>query len=230
MLSLLSTSLNPSLHTHRTYVVSSGDNFSALKAAEFEREIEQKYAPAVAAAGVGVSNSRSMSKQSDGVQRGYDIRWVPRARRIHQSLLTTPGSACMCLWACFGVLRGDRHRLRPDDSAVAAASPSSSSAAEWTYGKESRAWEERYQYPDLIIANGPGTAVLIILASLVLRFFACKGTEGKMRSIYIESWARVKKLSLSGRILRTAGMVNRFMVQWEGLARNGAEFRGVLVH
>lgn len=99
-----------------------------------------------------------------------------------------------------------------------------------TKGKNDRAKEQNYKYPDLIMANGPGTAVLVILASLILRFFACKGTHGKMRSIYIESWARVRKLSLSGRILRTTGMVNRFIVQWEGLAQIGAEFRGVLVH
>ena len=35
-----------------------------------------------------------------------------------------------------------------------------------------------------------------------------------MRSIYIESWARVKTLSLSGKILRF--IVGRFLVQWKG--------------
>ena len=59
---------------------------------------------------------------------------------------------------------------------------------------------------------------------------AVRGTSGKMRSIYIESWARVKGLSLSGRILVATGAVDRVLVQWEGLAGTGrGEFRGCLV-
>ena len=88
----------------------------------------------------------------------------------------------------------------------------------------------RYTYPDLIIANGPATAVLVIAASLLLRFLNLRGTEGKMRTIYVESWARVNSLSLSGKVLVACGMVNRMLVQWENLARNGqGEFIGALV-
>lgn len=88
----------------------------------------------------------------------------------------------------------------------------------------------QYAYPDLIVANGPATAVLIIAASLLLRFFNIIGTAGKMRTIYVESWARVSTLSLSGKILRAGGMVNRMLVQWDGLAKKGqGEFRGALV-
>jgi beta-1,4-N-acetylglucosaminyltransferase len=71
---------------------------------------------------------------------------------------------------------------------------------------------------------------------LVLRFFSPvlpKGwapNEGSMRTIYVESWARVRRLSLSGRIL--VWVVDRFLVQWEGLEGVGGgkgEFIGVLV-
>jgi beta-1,4-N-acetylglucosaminyltransferase len=56
-----------------------------------------------------------------------------------------------------------------------------------------------------------------------------------MRTVYIESWARVKTLSLSGKILKP--LVDRFVVQWETLQkkvgekeRGGrAEYVGVLV-
>jgi beta-1,4-N-acetylglucosaminyltransferase len=49
-----------------------------------------------------------------------------------------------------------------------------------------------------------------------------------MRTIYVESWARVRRLSLSGTIL--VGVVDRFLVQWEGLRGLGrAEYIGVLV-
>lgn len=55
--------------------------------------------------------------------------------------------------------------------------------------------------------------------------------------IYVESWARVRQLSLSGKILRF--LVDRFFLQWETLAdketdrvsrwRARKEYKGVLV-
>jgi len=176
MLALL-RNLNTDLYTHRSYVISEGDNFSARKAGEFEQALGSE----------------------DGT---FDIVTVPRARKIHQSLLTTPISATRCLAACLWVL----------------GSPSTSKGKTAGLG-----------YPDLVITNGPGTAVCVVVACLLLRFFAISGTDGKMRTVYVESWARVKGLSLSGKILLRA--VDRFLVQWEGLKGSGgrAEFIGVLV-
>ena len=86
-------------------------------------------------------------------------------------------------------------------------------------------------FPDLILCNGPATATILILTSILLRFFDVNGcnSRGKMRTIYVESWARVKKLSLSGRLLER--VVDRFLVQWPQLEREGgrAEYLGVLV-
>ena len=60
--------------------------------------------------------------------------------------------------------------------------------------------------------------MIVVLASLLLLIFGLAPLEGQaaMRSVYIESWARVRTLSLSGKILRW--MVGRFLVQWPGLA------------
>jgi len=58
-------------------------------------------------------------------------------------------------------------------------------------------------------------------------------TQGKLRTVYVESWARVKKLSLSGVLLER--VVDRFVVQWPQLAEGGKgrrrrrEYLGVLV-
>ena len=49
-----------------------------------------------------------------------------------------------------------------------------------------------------------------------------------MRSIYIESWARVRTLSLSGRILKP--LVDRFLVQWPQLAISEDDGDGVQVN
>lgn len=84
------------------------------------------------------------------------------------------------------------------------------------------------------MTNGPATATIMVLASILLRFAGLPGTEN-MRSIYVESWARVRKLSLSGRLLLATGACERMMVQWEALAnKSGAgwirtEYRGALV-
>ncbi|KAI9767519.1 MAG: UDP-N-acetylglucosamine transferase subunit [Geoglossum umbratile] len=170
------SSLNPLIYTRRSYVVSEGDDFSAQRAVEFEESIDP------------TTTCGELSKN-------YDIYTVPRARKIHQSLLTTPPSAFRCCLACASVLRGSN---KP--------SP---------------------EYPDLIICNGPGTAVCIVFVGLVLKFFGARGAVGKMRTIYVESFARVRTLSLSGKILKWA--CDRFIVQWERLKVGRAEYLGVLV-
>ncbi|MCJ1289866.1 UDP-N-acetylglucosamine transferase subunit [Xylographa carneopallida] len=228
MLSLL-RDLDPSSYTHRSYVVSSGDDFSAQKAVLFEAGLEARCKMASASVQV-MDETRRESYGS------YDIAFVPRARRIHQPLLTTPVDALRCLWACFVVLRSPS--LPPSPSARR--SPT-------------RSYPPRVQppsspiftYPHLILTNGPATATILILASLLLRLFpffllpflGLPGTAGTMRCIYIESWARVRRMSLSGWLLVAGGMCDRVLVQWEGLAREGwkgrgwgkREFKGALV-
>ncbi|KAL8787121.1 MAG: hypothetical protein Q9195_007903 [Heterodermia aff. obscurata] len=185
MFSLLH-SFDPRSYQHRSYVVSKGDGFSSLKAIEFERSLADS-----AARGVDGTGS-------------YSMHVVPRAREIHQPLLTTPVSALRCLWACLLMLRT---KPKVDVSAT----------------------------PDLVLVNGPGTAVIVVFASLILRFLALdRQGRGRVRrptrTIYIESWARVRNLSLSGRILAGTGAVDRMLVQWEPLkGKAGAEWMGWMV-
>ncbi|KAI9806190.1 MAG: hypothetical protein M1825_006305 [Sarcosagium campestre] len=183
MLALL-RQLDPKLYTHRSYLISEGDAFSAQRAREFEISL-------LSPSGL----CRVESQPEAGVQENYDITTVPRARRIHQSLATAPYSAMRCLLACFGVLRGDGP----------------------------------LGYPDLILSNGPGISVCVVLASFALRFIAARGTTGRLRNIYVESWARVDSLSLSGSIV--VRLVDRFLVQWPHLQGVGGrgEYLGVLV-
>ena len=84
-------------------------------------------------------------------------------------------------------------------------------------------------FPDLIVTNGPGTGVIVVMASLILKLLGVVGTRNKMKTIYVESWARVSTLSLSGKLLLYN--VDRFFVQWEKLKGEGgrAEHRGFLV-
>ena len=194
MLSLV-RDLDTASYTHRSYVISSGDTFSASKALKFESELQEK------------ANRKSIHYGS------YDVAFVPRARKIHQSLLTAPFSSLRCFAACISVLRSSPVINTPVNTlSIPPASP--------------------LRYPHLIIANGPATATILILASLLLRCLGLSGTHGMMRSIYIESWARVRRMSLSGRLLVVIGACERVLVQWEGLVGKGwgkQEFRGVLV-
>ncbi|KIX95475.1 uncharacterized protein Z520_08992 [Fonsecaea multimorphosa CBS 102226] len=193
--------------TKRTYVVSSGDDFSTSKARDFEAEM--------------LSNLSSSSLVPEDAALNYSVVTVHRARRVHQSLLTTPVTSLRCLWDCLNVLRGTHRDFKSQPGGKAPPS-----------------------YPDLILTNGPGTGVIVFLASIILLFFGLSspstaGSEaeftqsGQMRTIFIESWARVKTLSLSGRLLKP--FVHRFLVQWpqlaaqqQGKAKN-VEFVGSLV-
>ncbi|KAF2210506.1 glycosyltransferase family 1 protein [Cercospora zeae-maydis SCOH1-5] len=142
-----------------------------------------------------------LARWEEGGRGTYDVQCVPRARHIHQSPLTTPLSCLRCFCACAAVL------------------------SQYTGGVG------QLDFPDLILVNGPATGTILVFASLVLRFFEVWGCNwrGKMRTVYVESWARVKKLSLSGRLLEL--VADRFLVQWPQLEREGgrAEYMGVLV-
>jgi beta-1,4-N-acetylglucosaminyltransferase len=186
MLSMI-RSLDPERYANRTYIVSSGDHFSAAKAAEFEAQLERRTAQQTADLGDGAV----LSKQA------FRIVTVPRARRIHQPLYTVPVTCVQSLYACV-------RALLPDASAAA---------------------------PDVIVTNGPATGVMVVFAALIIQFLGLGGfgeDAADMKTIYVESWARVKTLSLSGSILQW-GLVDRFLVQWEGLKGGRREYRGVMV-
>jgi beta-1,4-N-acetylglucosaminyltransferase len=144
----------------------------------------------------------------DPVTGVWDVMVVPRAREIHQPLYTAPVSSLWCLIGCLDTL-----------------------------SRISKTSLVQGQYPDVIMTNGPATAVIVLLASFILKFLGV-APVWKMQAIYVESWARVKTLSLSGKVLLWLGIYDRFLVQWEGLAKqiNGegtkrkVEWAGFLVH
>ncbi|KIP08435.1 glycosyltransferase family 1 protein [Phlebiopsis gigantea 11061_1 CR5-6] len=169
----LLTGLDFDRYCFRKYVVSEGDILSAKKAITLESE--------------KVSGSPPHNAP-------YSVLTIPRARRVHQSLLTTPISSVWSLIVCvyhitlLPLLTGQR-------------------------------------WADVLVLNGPGTCVMLCLAVYLNRFLGLPSPK----LVYIESFARVKRLSLSGKILRP--FVDRFLVQWPELARENsrAQYRGCLV-
>jgi beta-1,4-N-acetylglucosaminyltransferase len=79
-------------------------------------------------------------------------------------------------------------------------------------------------YPDLVLVNGPGTCIPVCLACYIPRFLGIKF----IKIIYVESAARVKSLSLTGKILYR--LADRFIVQWKDLVQSypRAEYIGRL--
>ncbi|KAH7125315.1 oligosaccharide biosynthesis protein Alg14-like protein [Dendryphion nanum] len=220
--------LNTQKYTHRTYIVSSGDAFSAQRAAYFEAQLEEnERLKCNQQSTTSTPNSQSQNGSTITISQTeeegerlsfvgpdhYNISTIPRARKIHQPLLTTPFTSLVTLLSSIKPLLSSPSLLpnQPPQNPYEAVAQ---------------------DVPDLIMTNGPATGVIIVLASLLLRFFNIRGanSRGKCRTIYVESFARVKTLSLSGKLL--IRVVDRFLVQWEELEGRGggrAEFWGVLV-
>ncbi|KAJ1435881.1 oligosaccharide biosynthesis protein Alg14 like-domain-containing protein [Ochromonadaceae sp. CCMP2298] len=66
--------------------------------------------------------------------------------------------------------------------------------------------------PRLIICNGPGTCVPICYAAFLYNLLGVTCTQ----IVFVESFCRVQKLSLTGRLLYY--IADRFVVQWQQLA------------
>lgn len=69
--------------------------------------------------------------------------------------------------------------------------------------------------PDLVLTNGPGTALPVVIAALLGKLLGISSPG----IVYVESIARVKHLSLTGKILYHLRLTDEFLVQWEELSR-----------
>lgn len=81
--------------------------------------------------------------------------------------------------------------------------------------------------PDVVLSNGPGTSAVVAGAAFLTR--VCKpSAKLACRVIYVESFARVETISMSGRILYA--FADRFVVQWQQLCKEWplAEYYGRL--
>jgi len=69
--------------------------------------------------------------------------------------------------------------------------------------------------PSIVICNGPGTCIPVLLAVFIIRIL--KWTD--IETVYIESVARVEHLSLSGKLVQKLNLSDRFVVQWPALSK-----------
>ncbi|KAJ0961757.1 hypothetical protein J5N97_029585 [Dioscorea zingiberensis] len=69
--------------------------------------------------------------------------------------------------------------------------------------------------PQVIICNGPGTCIPLCVAAFMFKVAGLRWSS----IFYIESIARVRKLSLSGLLLYKLRLTDQFVVQWPQLQR-----------
>ncbi|GAA5823427.1 hypothetical protein JCM11251_000630 [Rhodosporidiobolus azoricus] len=128
----------------------------------------------------------------------FRILRIPRARKVHQSYLssifTTLYTLAFTLWHI--AIKPLFFPLFPPSTSSPANPPLPS---------------RRRLFADVILLNGPGSCVPIAFSAFLPRLFSLPSPS----LIYIESLARTRRLSLSGKLVRP--LVDRFFVQWEGL-------------
>ncbi|KAK0388194.1 hypothetical protein NLU13_4439 [Sarocladium strictum] len=179
MLMMMDDGTSNFANLHRRYLISSGDNMSLDHMQDYESEL------------------RELCTQKGHESGTYDTRLVTRARRVHQSLLTTPLTALLSVLDIFPALL---------------TSPTGVSL-----------------WPQRIYSNGPATGFFVALVAHLLRMFFLV-PEDSMRFIYIESWARISTLSLTGKLLHYSGLADVFVVQHKELAeRYGVRYAGEMV-
>ncbi|KAG5983305.1 hypothetical protein E4U55_000289 [Claviceps digitariae] len=130
-------------------------------------------------------------KTSSASPGTYDKCIVTRARRVHQPLWSTPWTSLLSFLDIFPVL------LVPPK----------------TEGGEAL----KVRYPGMIFSNGPATGFFVALAVHTLKMLGVVPEE-RMRFVYIESWARISTLSLTGKLLFYTGIADAFYVQHEEVA------------
>ncbi|KAH8158375.1 hypothetical protein CIB48_g9871 [Xylaria polymorpha] len=114
----------------------------------------------------------------------FDIVRFGRARYVHQSWLTTPFTAIFSLVDIAHILTTPPHKQLTFRSCC----------------------------PGVIVTNGPGTGFLFLLVARAFKLIRRVPTS-HMRTIYVESWARVKSLSLTGKLIRRLKLADLFIVQ-----------------
>ncbi|KAL2024141.1 hypothetical protein VTK56DRAFT_9921 [Thermocarpiscus australiensis] len=183
MLNIIKNQFHAQPNQHRRYVVTAGDDSSISRVVELEVLIRSIY-----------------PGESAGT---IDSFAVPRARKVHQSFLTTPLTCLATALQAVNVLTREPN-ARPATR----------------HGR-------MFKYPHVVVTNGPATGFVVCLVAHLLKVFYLV-PQNRLKMVYVESWARVRSLSLTGRLFRWTGIADVFAVQHEELARRypGADYVG----
>ena len=238
MLAMLKN-LEPSRYTHRTYIVSSGDDFSSTQAQAFENTLPVSTRSKDAAASFAVERTAAGTNGGD-----YTIDIVPRARKIHQSLLTTPFSCLLTLLSCLRILlfhpQGFPDLILTNGPATSVIVVLAvvilkyfsflSSTSSFTPRNVAGLGEPggRQKWSDSTVRSDGAAGTVEELGTVRQKMKRQYG--GCMRRIHIESWARTRTPSLTLRIVRWGRLCDRVLVHWKNLEEEGwGEWKGDLI-
>lgn len=174
MLALVKLSLKANQNQHRRYIVTHGDDASQTRQETLEDLIH-----------------RSCPNGSGGT---YDTFIVTRARKVHQSYLSSVKSSLRCALDILAALtKIPAQRI----------------------GKLNAA---HFKFPHVIVTNGPGTGFIVGLMAHILKVLYL-APEDRLKIIFIETWARTHELGLTGKLFRWTGITDLFVVQSETLSK-----------
>ncbi|KAI8606284.1 oligosaccharide biosynthesis protein Alg14 like-domain-containing protein [Dissophora ornata] len=210
MLQLVS-GLDTTKYSPRHYVVGWDDSSSVEKVQQLEATRNQRDVTATFQ-----RRHETQTGSEEGDLNGYTIHRIPRSRYVHQSMLTTPFTLAKSLLVAMPLIK--RLTCLSKASVSQAQSRSSTSTLEI----------DMVQRRSVLLMNGPGTCFALALAVIGARMLGVPD-EQTPDLAFVESFARVKTLSLAGRLLYP--LCDVFLVQWPGLAEKypRAEYIGTLV-
>jgi len=129
----------------------------------------------------------------DGSAGTWDVFKVMRARRVHQPIYTAWYTSIL---SAISIVRAlvQEPKNRPKS----------------IYGNA-------FKYPHVVVSNGPGTGFIVYLVAHLLKMFFLIPKD-RVRTVYIETWAHITTLSLTGKLFYYTDIADVFMVQHRALA------------
>ncbi|KAA1133671.1 UDP-N-acetylglucosamine transferase subunit [Puccinia graminis f. sp. tritici] len=167
-----------------------GEMIRLLSGLPFDRYTPRTY---IISSGDSLSRFKALELERLKQAGQYEFLEIPRARRVNQSFVTSIFTTITSLLVCLRFIS-----IKPNFSPCLV-TPQEDSTDEQACSSA-------------VILNGPGSAVPIALSVFLPRLITGKL---KPRLIYVESLARVKKLSLTGILLLP--FMDCFIVQWKVL-------------
>lgn len=124
----------------------------------------------------------------------YDTIIVPRARKVYQSYASSVYTSLRCALDILVAL-----------TTIPAQRAGTPNAKE-------------FQYPHVIVTNGPGTGFIVGLMAHILRVLYLV-PQDRLRVVFVETWARTHNLGLTGKLFYWTDIADVFVVQSEKLSK-----------
>ncbi|KAK3344859.1 oligosaccharide biosynthesis protein Alg14 like-domain-containing protein [Neurospora tetraspora] len=122
-----------------------------------------------------------------------DIFLIRRARKVHQPFYTAPFTCLVSAFHAANALTRIPNLRSTKES-----------------GKE-------FTYPHVIVTNGPANGFVVCFVAHLLKIFYLI-PENRAKMVYIETWARSRTMSLTGKLFLKTGIADVVGVQHQSLA------------